>query len=90
MSPQSLLSPVDVAQRLNVTAKTVIGLLRSGRLVGNKVGRQWRVQAIEIDRFMVRSRFQPAPTPSARTRAARTARRMHATELQLPGASEFL
>ena len=43
MNNETLLTPAQVAQRLQVTERTVAGWLRTGRLPGVKLGRLWRV-----------------------------------------------
>jgi excisionase family DNA binding protein len=40
---EDLLTPEDVAKRLNVSEYTVRRLLRTGELQGLKVGGQWRI-----------------------------------------------
>jgi excisionase family DNA binding protein len=44
-------TPEEVAVRLNVHIATVHELLRSGRLKGFKLIRQWRVTPEELKRF---------------------------------------
>jgi chromosome partitioning protein len=40
---ESLLTTDDVAQRLNISTKTVLRYLQSGKLRGSQVGRGWRI-----------------------------------------------
>ena len=51
MSTQ-LLTPAQVAHRLQVTEHTVYDWLRKGRLRGVKVGRLWRVSNDDLDAFL--------------------------------------
>jgi excisionase family DNA binding protein len=44
-------TPEEVAVRLNVHVATVHELLRSGRLKGFKLIRQWRVKPEELEKF---------------------------------------
>lgn len=42
----------EVAQLLKVSIDVIYDLLRSGDLVGQKVGRAWRVEESELKRYM--------------------------------------
>ncbi len=53
----TFLTPEQVAERFQVTAKTVRDWLRSGELIGVKVGRSWRIRASDIDRYLDDQRF---------------------------------
>ena len=61
---ERLLTPEEVAERLQVSRLTVMAYLRSGALRGRKVGRLWRVSEedlrafVEGDRVPFRSRTQ--------------------------------
>lgn len=44
-------TPEEVAVRLNAHVATVHELLRSGRLKGYKLNRQWRITPEELKRF---------------------------------------
>ena len=52
MSNEKLLTPTDVAIRLQVKKHTVTGWLRNGFLRGYKVRKEWRVLAKDIDTFV--------------------------------------
>lgn len=43
-----LMTPEEVAEKLNVTVNTVREWLRSGELTGVKLGRIWRVRAEDL------------------------------------------
>ena len=45
----ALLTPAQVAARLQVTERTVCGWLKNGRLPGVKLGRLWRVSPSALD-----------------------------------------
>ena len=45
-------TPEQVAERFQVTAKTVRDWLRSGEPIGVKVGRSRRIRARDIDRYL--------------------------------------
>lgn len=59
--PTILLTPHQVALRLQVAPKTVLSLLRARRLVGVKVGLQWRVEPAALDQFIAEQRQRPVP-----------------------------
>jgi excisionase family DNA binding protein len=44
-----VLTPEETAERLKISAKTIRDWLRSGRLKGIKIGRQWRVEESVIN-----------------------------------------
>lgn len=58
-----LLTPDQVAQRLQVARSTVLELLRQRRLVGVKVGLQWRVEPSALDQFIAEQRQRPTAAP---------------------------
>ena len=41
---EALLTPDEVARRLRISRRTVLGWLQAGRLQGVKVGNRWRVE----------------------------------------------
>jgi excisionase family DNA binding protein len=43
-----LLTPTDVAKRLQVSERTVTQWLRKGLLRGHKIGKQWRISADDL------------------------------------------
>ncbi len=43
-----LLTPTDVAKRLQVKKGTVTQWLRKGRLRGYRIGREWRISADDL------------------------------------------
>ena len=51
---ERLLTPAEVATRLNVSLVTVGRWLREGKLKGLKVGRQWRVRESDLEAFLER------------------------------------
>ncbi|TMC00018.1 MAG: helix-turn-helix domain-containing protein [Chloroflexi bacterium] len=52
---EKLLTPEQVAERLQVTERTVYGWLRRGRLPALKLGRLWRIRP-EEEAFLEKSR----------------------------------
>ena len=55
----------EQAAALQFSLKTVKGWLRAGKLMGCKIGRQWRVREVDLEAFiqaslMVRVSEQPA------------------------------
>ncbi len=54
--PQPLLTPRDVAERLQLSPRTVLEWLRWGDLPGMKVGHSGRVQEEDLTAFLQRQR----------------------------------
>jgi len=59
----------QVAERLGVDTKTVLRYLRSGKLKGTRIGRDWRILESSVNGLLT----QTLPTPAASTTAAVTA-----------------
>jgi excisionase family DNA binding protein len=51
---ERLLTPEQVADRLQISRLTVMGYLRSGKLKGVKVGKLWRVRERDLEAFLER------------------------------------
>lgn len=51
-SPDPLITLVDVAERLNVSLRSVQRLVRQGRIRVIRIGRLVRVQTADVDRFI--------------------------------------
>ena len=47
---QRFVQIADVAETLNVSARQVYGLVKSGELPAIKINNQWRVEADEVER----------------------------------------
>ncbi len=47
-----LLKPKLVAERLNVSRETIFNLMKSGALMGCRVGNQWRITAESVERLI--------------------------------------
>ena len=62
MSEDKLLTPPQVAQRLQINERTVTKLLRRGLLRGFKVGKEWRVSSRDLEAFLEQSANVPAGT----------------------------
>jgi excisionase family DNA binding protein len=72
----SALSLQDVLTRLKVSRKTALLLIARGTLTGYKVGRQWRFDPADVDRFVdaqkaaaaprLAPKSLPSPSPAAR------------------------
>ena len=74
-----LLTPTDVADRLQVHERTVTRWLRKGHLRGFKIGKEWRISPDDLQTFLeasankplddyVTSRHQEAAVSAARRR----------------------
>ena len=59
MNNENLLTPVDVANRLQVNERTVTQWLRKGHLRGFKVGKEWRVSSRDLEAFLEQSANVP-------------------------------
>lgn len=51
-SVQRLLSPVEVANTLQLKPDTIRILLRTGKLRGIKIGKVWRVRIQDLEEFI--------------------------------------
>ena len=58
---ESLLTPADVAQRLNIHVDTVYTLIHQEELPAIRVGGQWRLAESEV-RQWVEERHRPRPS----------------------------
>jgi excisionase family DNA binding protein len=52
MTDRQLLSPEQVAERLQISRWTVMDYLRAGKLKGHKVGRLWRIEEQDLEDFL--------------------------------------
>ncbi len=62
MTEKKLLTPTQVAQRLQVNERTVTQWLRKSHLRGFKIGKEWRVSARDLEAFLEQSANVPAST----------------------------
>ena len=60
MTEEKLMTPPQVARRLQVNERTVTQWLRKGHLRGFKVGKEWRVSRRDLEVFLERSANVPA------------------------------
>ncbi len=60
MAQQILLTPSDVAKRLQMNERTVTQWLRKGHLRGFKIGKEWRVSEIDLETFIEASANKPS------------------------------
>ncbi len=60
MTEDKLLTPPQVAQRLQVNERTVTQWLRNGNLRGFKIGKEWRVSSRDLEAFLEQSANVPA------------------------------
>ncbi len=63
MNNETLLTPVDVANRLQVNERTVVQWLRKGHLRGFKVGKGWRVSVKDLEAFLEAGANKPSSEP---------------------------
>ena len=52
MNAPVVLDPKEVAAQLRVPERSVLGLLRSGRLMGIRVARRWRITEAAVMDFL--------------------------------------
>ncbi len=62
MTKDRLLTPPQVATRLQVNERTVTQWLRKGHLRGFKIGKEWRVSTVDLESFLDASANVP-PSP---------------------------
>ncbi len=63
MNDKKLLTPLDVADRLQVNERTVNIWLRKGRLRGFKIGKEWRISPDDLQAFLEASANKPMDKP---------------------------
>ncbi len=59
MTEDKLLTPPQVAQRLQVNERRVTLWLRRGHLRGFNIGKEWRVSSRDLDTFLEQSANVP-------------------------------
>ena len=63
MIDDKLLTPPQVAQRLQVNERTVTQWLRRGHLRGFKIGKEWRVSVKDLEALLEASANKPMSEP---------------------------
>ena len=63
MTKEVLLTPTDVAQRLQVNERTVTQWLRKNQLRGYKIGKEWRISERDLQLFLEAGANQPSQNP---------------------------
>ncbi len=63
MNDEKLLTPSNVASRLQVNERTVTLWLRKGHLRGFKVGKEWRISSDDLQAFLEASANMPLDKP---------------------------
>jgi excisionase family DNA binding protein len=58
MADEKLLTPEQVADRLQVTVQTIYTWIRSGYLPSIKVGRLWRIRPDDLEDFIKQQKHQ--------------------------------
>ena len=64
MAEEKLLTPAQVADRLQIHERTVTRWLRDGYLRGFKLGKEWRIAPADLAAFMEKHANQPLDTAS--------------------------
>ena len=60
MLEEKLMTPPQVARRLQVNERTVTQWLRRGHLRGFKIGKEWRVSTRDLEDFLEQNANVPA------------------------------
>ncbi len=60
---EKLLTPTDIANRLQVNERTVTQWLRKGHLRGFKIGKEWRISPDDLQAFLEASANKPMDKP---------------------------
>jgi excisionase family DNA binding protein len=63
MNDEKLLTPSNVASRLQVNERTVTQWLRKGHLRGFKIGKEWRISPDDLQAFLEASANKPMDKP---------------------------
>ncbi len=63
MNDKKLLTPTDVANRLQVNEHTVTVWLRKGHLRGFKIGKEWRISPDDLQAFLEARANMPPHKP---------------------------
>ncbi len=63
MNNDKMLTPVDVANLLQVNERTVTQWLRKGQLRGFTVGKEWRVPVKDLEALLEASANKPSSEP---------------------------
>jgi excisionase family DNA binding protein len=58
-----MLTTRQAAAELHITVRRVQAMIRAGRLTAHKVGRDWLINASEIDRVRIRTNGRPKKNP---------------------------
>ena len=64
MAEEKLLTPAQVADRLQIHERTVTRWLRDNYLRGFKLGKEWRIAPTDLSAFMDSHANQPLDTAS--------------------------
>ncbi len=59
MTEEKLLTPTDVAERLQLQERTVTRWLRTGYLRGFKLGKEWRISPEDLYSFIEKHANKP-------------------------------
>ena len=62
MTEEKLMTPPQVARRLQVNERTVTQWLRKGHLRGFKIGKGWRVTSRDLEAFLEQGANVPVST----------------------------
>jgi excisionase family DNA binding protein len=63
MTEPKLLTPSDVANRLQMNERTVTQWLRKGHLRGFKIGKEWRISEADLEAFLEARANKPSGSP---------------------------
>ncbi len=60
---EKLLTPLNVAKRIQINERTVLGWLREGHLRVFKIGKTWRVSVKDLEDFLEAVANKPSSKP---------------------------
>ena len=80
----TFLTAEQVADELQVTARTIRGWLRDGDLVGIKIGKGWRVHKKDLERFLDYQRCEILLDRARKAHPQRNWVHGHCTECAMP------
>lgn len=54
--PQAYYTPTELAELLSVNVMTIYRYIKAGRLVAHKIGKEYRIDCTEFERFMAKTK----------------------------------
>ena len=54
--PKTYYTPTDLAELLSVNVMTIYRYIKAGRLVAHKIGKEYRIDRAEFEKFMAKTK----------------------------------